>query len=624
MGILWTIIIGFVAGFISRFFHPGNKYDPKGFISTTLLGIIGAFVGMTSWPRYSSSFIGAIIGAIIFLLVWGDYRTSKWTEAAAIAAKADEFEARIADAIRRFGTLKWRCPIALCFVGLLTLVLCSSFASRWDTNDDIAMSMVAGGYGIAAIPSSNLVLSNVIWGTLVRSMPAIMGVAGYSLASFAVLMLSGVVLLMGLLETGIGWIPSCIAIVLLLVDPLLFPQFTITAGFAAIASLTGFFIYLKRSNSWFLMLGVLLGFLAYVIRAEEFFLVMVVGLPLFLTKGVVKRKAIVALVIMGAGIAGAILINKAAYSSPEWRSFWELEPLRRGFTDFGVGETLKKNSEILAKFNMSKNDIDLLSNWFFVDPKISDPSILRELIISAEKDRLRNDMLWSGWKGVAALDRPDLLALVMASLGLTILSRRELPLILCWLLSLTAFFVIGATGRFGVDRVYIPVISCLVLATLLLHIPADPIRRKLAGAVLLIAALAQCTHTFSTSARLNRESVAIRESIKGFPTETVFIWGSDFPFEAVYPVFLKTPYPPFRFNVLAAFTWAPFSVAFDDSNAGRGFVNRFRSGDGVRIVADQGRIKLLSVYCAEHFQGRLNQIAIEKFERFTLHTIACW
>jgi uncharacterized membrane protein YeaQ/YmgE (transglycosylase-associated protein family) len=44
MSILWTIIIGFVAGVIARFFHPGNKYEPKGFILTTLLGIVGAFV----------------------------------------------------------------------------------------------------------------------------------------------------------------------------------------------------------------------------------------------------------------------------------------------------------------------------------------------------------------------------------------------------------------------------------------------------------------------------------------------------------------------------------------------------------------------------------------------------
>jgi uncharacterized membrane protein YeaQ/YmgE (transglycosylase-associated protein family) len=44
VSILWTIIIGFLARVIARFFHPGNKYEPKGFIFTTLLGIVGAFV----------------------------------------------------------------------------------------------------------------------------------------------------------------------------------------------------------------------------------------------------------------------------------------------------------------------------------------------------------------------------------------------------------------------------------------------------------------------------------------------------------------------------------------------------------------------------------------------------
>ena len=43
MHFLWTIIIGFVAGLLARFFHPGNKFEPKGFILTALLGIVGAF-----------------------------------------------------------------------------------------------------------------------------------------------------------------------------------------------------------------------------------------------------------------------------------------------------------------------------------------------------------------------------------------------------------------------------------------------------------------------------------------------------------------------------------------------------------------------------------------------------
>ena len=78
MSIIWTIIIGFVAGLIARFFHPGNKYEPKGLILTTALGIVGAlaatYLGQAvGWyqPGEEAGFIGAIVGAIIVLVIWG-------------------------------------------------------------------------------------------------------------------------------------------------------------------------------------------------------------------------------------------------------------------------------------------------------------------------------------------------------------------------------------------------------------------------------------------------------------------------------------------------------------------------------------------------------------------------
>ena len=46
MGILWTIIIGFIAGVIAKFIMPGDN-EPSGFILTTILGIVGAFVRAT-------------------------------------------------------------------------------------------------------------------------------------------------------------------------------------------------------------------------------------------------------------------------------------------------------------------------------------------------------------------------------------------------------------------------------------------------------------------------------------------------------------------------------------------------------------------------------------------------
>jgi uncharacterized membrane protein YeaQ/YmgE (transglycosylase-associated protein family) len=77
MSILWTIIIGFVAGTIAKLLHSGPN-EPSGFILTTVLGIVGAFVATflgqaIGWYRVGegAGFIGATVGAIIVLVVWG-------------------------------------------------------------------------------------------------------------------------------------------------------------------------------------------------------------------------------------------------------------------------------------------------------------------------------------------------------------------------------------------------------------------------------------------------------------------------------------------------------------------------------------------------------------------------
>jgi uncharacterized membrane protein YeaQ/YmgE (transglycosylase-associated protein family) len=78
MSIIWTIIIGFIVGVIAKFIMPGEKLEPKGFILTTVLGIVGAFVATylgqaVGWyqPGESAGFIGGIVGAIILLFLYG-------------------------------------------------------------------------------------------------------------------------------------------------------------------------------------------------------------------------------------------------------------------------------------------------------------------------------------------------------------------------------------------------------------------------------------------------------------------------------------------------------------------------------------------------------------------------
>ena len=77
MGIIWTIIIGFIAGVVAKFIMPGDN-EPSGFILTTILGIVGAFVATylgqaLGWyrPGEGAGLIGAVVGAIIVLFVYG-------------------------------------------------------------------------------------------------------------------------------------------------------------------------------------------------------------------------------------------------------------------------------------------------------------------------------------------------------------------------------------------------------------------------------------------------------------------------------------------------------------------------------------------------------------------------
>ena len=75
-GIIWVIIVGFIAGIIARLLSPGPN-NPSGFILTTVLGIAGAFLATFIGqlighygPNQGAGFITATIGALVVLFIW--------------------------------------------------------------------------------------------------------------------------------------------------------------------------------------------------------------------------------------------------------------------------------------------------------------------------------------------------------------------------------------------------------------------------------------------------------------------------------------------------------------------------------------------------------------------------
>ena len=73
--VLWTVIIGFLAGAIAKWLTPGR--GPGGFFVTICLGNVGAAVGTflgqsLGWyaPGETAGLFGGVVGAVLLLVVF--------------------------------------------------------------------------------------------------------------------------------------------------------------------------------------------------------------------------------------------------------------------------------------------------------------------------------------------------------------------------------------------------------------------------------------------------------------------------------------------------------------------------------------------------------------------------
>lgn len=488
--------------------------------------------------------------------------------------------------------------------------------------------MVAHGYGIAAVGMPNLVFSNVIWGYLVRAIPQIHGVWGYSIATIGVLVIVGTVVFRALRQLSFGWLVSLSVLILLLARPVLFPQFTINAGLLTLGAVICWHLYGHHKIRQALFIGCLLAFCGYLVRSHEFLLVLLIASPLLPWNKLAKhRTGQVSVVALLLAIGVASFVDYKAYQGDVWQSFNALNPARAPITDFGADTQLKKNPEILVRHGYSANDIDLIRSWFFVDKNIANPHALNAMLMELGPLPAKTNALNNGWIGVKTFAHPVLLPGFLAAIFLLLLMPNR-KLFMTWALCLAAFFVLGILGRPGVLRVYIPVISLLLIAPLLVSGAGKGLqgflRRRLVQGALVIFVFSNTTAVFSESRSSHLVAEQIRENLQGFPNDVVVVWGGLFPYEAVYPVLRKVDVPlAYRLYALGVFTHAPFSVAYREQVLGRGMIDRLTSQGGIPIVANEQRFDLLNIYCKERLGGVLDELAAQEYGQVVVSWRRC-
>lgn len=499
--------------------------------------------------------------------------------------------------------------LALLAVTMILVVLCLLSSPRWQTNDDVSMSMVAHGYGVAASGAPPyLMFSNVLWGFLVRALPTLNGVPGYSLATLASLLIAGSSIGFALLRLRVSFAACAAVLVLVFARPILFPQFTVNAGLLMVGAVMLLRVYAAEGKAAALAAACLLSFASYLIRSQEFLFVCAVGWPFLPVRQLARdRRVALGVGVVACAVAASAFFDYQAYRSPEWRDFNALNPVRALLTDFGAGEPLKERPDVLARHGFSQNDLALVRYWFFVDPNLANPPVLEAMLSESGAQANPQRKLANAVTGLGALGHSSLWVLALAALGVSVMGGRR-SVLGAWAIFVTAIAVLGYVGRPGILHVYIPLLALLTIA------PLAGIRWRrsfnaLPVVVLGLAALVQVFGVVAESRSLKVADAQVRERVSGIDGRSVVVWGEGFPFEAVYPVFGGSEEAmKYKLYGLGVSTLAPFSIARTESLSGRSMIERLRSPEGVPIFANSTLMKMLEVYCHEHFDGQFETL----------------
>ncbi|WP_448102260.1 hypothetical protein [Luteibacter jiangsuensis] len=518
--------------------------------------------------------------------------------------------------------------VVLFISSAVVYALCLFFEPRWETNDDVGMSMVAHGYGLVETASPNLIFSNVLYGYFVRAIPSINGIPGYSIATLGTLVIFGSVVLLTLRRLGFGWAISIATLSLVIVRPVLFPQFTINAGLLAVSAILCWHLYAEQRCTGMLIIGCVLTLGGYLVRSQEFLLVLLVALPLLPIRKLFRdRGSRIATLCLLAAIGCAQLADYEAYKSEDWRSFTEINRARAPYTDFGAGSLLLSRPDVYQKYGYSKNDVQLITSWgVYADPELAKPNVLESMLFEIGFIPDQKILLGNVLGAFKALSNPSLLSIFVVAL-IFLCAKYNLR---AWLV-LGAFFVsvvaMGLLGRPGIVRVYYPLVVLTLFAPIVLigrELLSAILWRRILPLTLFIGSATNSVAAGSQSLDSTANDKATRAAIVDFPDTPVIVWGGGFPFEAAYPV-LNIPETSFKYALhgFGVFSPAPFSVAARENRAGRGLANKFTSPDGIRIIANDRQILILAGYCKERLNGEMITQATETYGPVLVRVLRC-
>lgn len=260
------------------------------------------------------------------------------------------------------------------------------FVPVFQSNDDVALEMIASGRGICPQPTPFLLFINVLLGDVLSWLYAnLSGAPWYRVFMFGLHLAAGLTLAGLAVSRGASAARLILAVNFFLVFDLYFwvrPHFSIAAVIPALAAVILWFDATSRGRFGCptFVLFIALVCASVLVRFEATLQMLLVAAPNLLLAGIRPAgenswRRLVRLGVVPAAAVAFILVGAKAYNdhryatTPGWEDFYEYNALRAELTDYQRATYDESTKPVFDRVGWSQNDFFLLLAWFFPDDK---------------------------------------------------------------------------------------------------------------------------------------------------------------------------------------------------------------------------------------------------------------
>ncbi|QWU98923.1 hypothetical protein [Francisella salimarina] len=550
------------------------------------------------------------------------------------------------------------------FIFAITL---SIYTPIFETNDDVGLSMISAGYGIAANATPNLTFSNALYGEILNHLPVIAGILPYSYMTFFALFVASYTLLDCLSKFNVSRSISCIIVLVIFVRAISMPQFTVNSGLLALASVLSLLSYNKEPKLKYAFLFIILAFYSYLIRYEELYFVYLVAIPFILSKELLSKSSLKLFMVLLILCLFAKYFDSLHYSMVSFDKFNGLKKYLSILIDYGGASYLIQHPELLKSHGYSVNDMSLIRAFVFIDPYVVNQSRLHDLLVYYTPTARVHANIWLGVEAIRSIFSDSMSYLVIFGLSIVPFSKHKYKLIFSWVIFSCLIAFLGIEGRPSILRVYYAVICLLALLPLIsldnknirniycwiilvissifiyginsylaysaivlaiVFMVIDIFRGTKVVINIIIVALFSLVIAVSYNYELNRSLVVqannAQNDYKQLPKGIYYIFGDSYPFQYIYTPFDNDlDITHIKLNSFGGLYYMPGTNSYSYSKSGESLHDMFKSSIPVKIIANQMYVDLLSKYCSEHYSKSLDVLKTKTYSTFTTYVLVC-